>query len=128
MTTINEDDERITMRFFSVLDELIRLNRIRGVKTFTDRYGINRRNLMSLRDTPTAGRFRQSWLLYLVRDYGVSADYLLTGEGSMFAPCQLAQNTTMTDEQIDELARLARSFYELAITQKVQNLCKSKGK
>lgn len=52
-----------------------------GGKTFTDRYGINRWNLNTLQKEPQRDIFQAAWLAYLVRDYGVSAHWLLTGEG-----------------------------------------------
>lgn len=69
-------------RFFSALDELRSRRLIRGKKTFCDRYGINRWNMNELqRDNTRTGLFHAEWLTFLARDYGVSADWLLTGSG-----------------------------------------------
>lgn len=87
----NSDSQIIVTRFFSALDALIVEKKIRGVKTFTDKYGIDNRNLYTLRKRPSYGIFQVSWLMYLVSDFGISAQWLLTGTGSMFA--QNAQDT-----------------------------------
>lgn len=78
-----EEQNNIVGRFFEALDWLKASRRIRGVKTFTDRYGIHRRSLQRLRETPGTNDFKAAWLTYLVVDFGISAQWLLTGEGPM---------------------------------------------
>lgn len=73
----------IVGRFFEALMWLKESKQIRGVKTFTDRYGIHRRSLQRLQKTPETNDFKAAWLTYLVVDYGISAQWLLTGEGRM---------------------------------------------
>lgn len=80
----NRDSVAIIERFFLALDTLKRDRVIRGVKTFTDRFGINRRNLLTLRKETARGIFQTAWLTYLVSYYGVSADWLLTGCGNFY--------------------------------------------
>lgn len=74
-------------RFFFMLSILINEGVIRGVQTFTNIYGINRRNLLHIRNDIAHrwGAFNVAWLTYLVRDFKVSATWLLTGEGELFA-------------------------------------------
>lgn len=73
----------IVGRFFEALDWLKESKQIRGVKTFTDRYGIHRRSLQRLRENPGTNDFKAAWLTFMVVDYGISAQWLLTGEGPM---------------------------------------------
>lgn len=80
----SEQSKRIVIRFFEAL-QILKANKIiRGKQTFTKRYGINRWNLNTLEKEPERDIFQVSWLEYLVRDYMVSAEWLLTGEGSFF--------------------------------------------
>lgn len=78
-----EEHSQIVERFFLVLADLKASRKIRGVKTFTDRYGVHRRSLQRIQQTHSQ-EFRAVWLTYLVRDFGVSAQWLLTGEGGMY--------------------------------------------
>lgn len=78
-----EEHIAITNRFFEALAWLKESRQIRGVKTFTDRYGINRRSLRRIQDSPDKYSLKVGWLTGLVRDYGINATWLLTGEGSM---------------------------------------------
>lgn len=73
----------IVGRFFEALAFLKESRQLRGLKTFTDRYGINRRSLRRLQLNPSTNDFKAAWLTYLVTDYGISPRWLLTGEGQM---------------------------------------------
>jgi hypothetical protein len=77
-------NEAITARFFEALEALKVTGQMRGVGTFARRYGINRRNLYTLRRRPSSGIFKACWLAYLVADWGVDARWLLTGDGGVF--------------------------------------------
>lgn len=78
------DSYAVVVRFFQALSELKSRGVIRGKQTFTRRYGINRWNLNTVEKNPESGMFKVEWLVYLSRDFGVSAQWLLTGEGSIF--------------------------------------------
>ena len=78
------EETQIIARFFGVLELLKEKRIIRGVNTFTERYGINRRNLYKLKQEPSRKLFDTIWLKHLVTDYDVSAMWLLTGEGDVF--------------------------------------------
>ena len=80
------DNELIVQRFFTALDCLIAAKAIRGRETFTRLYGINKRNMYTQMHQPEKDILKPVWLAYLVRDFNVSARWLLTGEGDMFTP------------------------------------------
>lgn len=73
----------ITKRFFMALEFLQSKRTIRGLFTFTERYGINYWNMNTLKAEPERRVLKSECLTYLVRDYGVSAEWLLTGTGPM---------------------------------------------
>ncbi len=80
----NGQSVKIVRRFFEAL-ELLKANKIiRGKQTFTRRYDINRRNFCTCEKQPERDIFQVAWLENLVRDYKVSALWLLTGQGSFF--------------------------------------------
>ncbi len=81
---ISDKGEAINIRFFHTIDVLRQKRKIRGLLTFTKRYGLNYWNVSTIKSNPSGSRIRTEWLAYLVEDYGVSARYLLTGVGAMF--------------------------------------------
>lgn len=81
-----EDSQAIIRRFFEALQILIDRKEIRGKQTFTRRYGINRWNMNTLQKHMESDMFQTAWLTYLVRDYHVSAAWLLTGAGEALPP------------------------------------------
>lgn len=74
----------ITKRFFLAIDTLQVMRKIRGLKTFTDKYDINYWNMSTLRKEPERRFLKPEWLSHLVNDYGVNAKWLLVGVGNMF--------------------------------------------
>lgn len=80
------DKEIIIRRFFLAIERLKEDDILRGLKTFTDKYDINRRNLIQCRNDPKGhgGIFQPEYIMYLARDYMVSPAYLLLGDGSFY--------------------------------------------
>ncbi len=78
------DSQRIIKRFFQALYRLKDDGIIRGKQTFTREYGVNRWNMNSLEKDTSRDIFQPAWLTYLVEGYGVSASWLLTGEGDFY--------------------------------------------
>lgn len=87
------ESQVVIRRFFEALYALKARKDIRGKQTFTNQYNINRWNLNSLEKDMSRDIFQAAWLTYLVRDYGVSAQWLITGRGDMF-PTQKKQATS----------------------------------
>lgn len=76
--------KQIMERFYSALDAIIESRKIRGVNTYCRLYEIDRRNFIAQRKNLDRGWFQVSWLQPMVKEYGVSARWLLTGFGRMF--------------------------------------------
>ena len=76
--------KQIMGRFYSALDAIIAKKEIRGVATYCRLYEIDRRNFIAQRKDPERGWFQLSWLQPMVKEYGVNAEWLLTGFGRMF--------------------------------------------
>ena len=82
--SINADGLAVTERFFKAIDLLTDSRHLRGLQTYTSKYGFNRRNIQHVRESPDNSVLKPEILTPLVRDYGVSGTWLLTGEGSVF--------------------------------------------
>lgn len=80
------ESQQIVKRFFEALYRLKADRVIRGKQTFTRAHGINRWNMNTLEKDPSRDIFQPSWLMFLVRDYGVSPMWLLTGFGEFYLP------------------------------------------
>jgi hypothetical protein len=78
------ESQETIKRFFQALAVLKERKIIRGKQTFTKRYNINRWNMLTQEKDPSRDIFQVAWLTYLVRDYGISPLWLLTGEGDVF--------------------------------------------
>ena len=81
----NPESIEIIDRFFEALDFLIANKQIRGIKTFTERYGINRWNFNTVRKERHRDIFQLSWLSYMINDFGISAEWLMSGKGGMLS-------------------------------------------
>jgi hypothetical protein len=81
---LTPESKQIMERFYSALDAIIAMKVIRGVQTYCRLHDIDRRNFNAQRQNPDRGFFQVSWLQPMVKEYGVSAEWLLTGIGRMF--------------------------------------------
>lgn len=83
---VQKEQEIIVGRFFEAMYAIINNKetyKLRGKATFCKRCDINRGNLYQLEQDMSRGIFKAAWLTYLVRRFGVSAHWLLTGDGPM---------------------------------------------
>lgn len=106
------DSQIIVARFFEAIHKLTEYKIIRGKKTFTERYNINRWNFNTLEKDTSRDIFQVAWLNILVQDYKISAQWLLTGEGSFFA---FGWDANMVKKIAQESVKNATSL---------QNVCK----
>lgn len=81
----------IQKRFFQALDLLIESGKIKGLLPFCNEYHLHRPKYVNIRklmqeNNPGTGYklIDIDALSYLVEDYNISADWLLTGRGGMF--------------------------------------------
>lgn len=77
------DSQKIISRFFQALYFLKSQRVIRGKQTFTTKFEINRWNMNTLEKDMTRDIFQPAWLTYLVEEYNISAEWLLTGRGDI---------------------------------------------
>jgi hypothetical protein len=82
---ISREGIEVTNRFFEAIDMLKEQKTIRGLQTFTTKYKLNRWNVNTVKWNPEKSILKPEWLVYLVRDYNISADWLLTGKGGIFS-------------------------------------------
>ena len=76
----NEIGREINRRTKEAIDYLVEVGRIDKFYLFCDRYGFNRRNLVRLFREPQR-EFPLHLLVILIRDFGVSPEWLLLGAG-----------------------------------------------
>jgi hypothetical protein len=85
--------KEIQARFFQAIDMLIESGKIKSLQSFCTDYGLHRPKYSNIRSYSkdesklgTGYKFIDiDALAYLVGDFGVSSDWLLTGKGGMFS-------------------------------------------
>ncbi len=74
----------IKERFFKAIRTLLDMGALRGRQTYCRIAGIDKRNFYAQEADINILRIQLYWLVPLVEDFGVSAKWLLTGNGYMF--------------------------------------------
>ena len=81
---ITKEGTDVTIRFLQALMALKEQKRILGIKTFARKYDINAGNFNVVLHYPESHNVKIEHVVYLLRDFGVSANWLILGEGNMF--------------------------------------------
>lgn len=81
----NDDTIAIMGRFFSALDAVLEHRIVKNMSQYCEKYNIDRRHIHTQRNDLGRGYFEAGWLTPLINDCGISAQWLLTGKGTMFA-------------------------------------------
>lgn len=76
--------QKITERFFHAVEVLRQTGAVRGLGTVTSRCGANYWNVCTVRKEPATRVLKPELLACLVSEFGISARWLLTGEGDIF--------------------------------------------
>ncbi len=97
MLNITDTALQINGRFFESLDALKKRKLLSGVSGFAKKYGVVLGNLYTIKRHKT-GTVKAEYLHHLARDYGVSADWLLTGRGEMFTQSSSRSEESQTQE------------------------------
>lgn len=78
----SKDTLAIMKRFFLAIETLRECNDL-VLYRFCEENGIDYRHFYTQRKDLHKGYFEVGWLLPLIKDYGVSSTWLLTGKGKM---------------------------------------------
>lgn len=81
---ISPEGIAITKRFFEAIEMLKAQKQIRGLQTFTTKYDINRWNLVTVKQNPESSVLKPELIAILVRDFNISAEWIMLGRGGMF--------------------------------------------
>ena len=89
--TVRPQANDIQIRFFQALDLLIESKELKSLAAFCNEYGLHRPKYSNIRTLSKEGKPGTGYklididaLAYLVKNYGISADWLLLGIGGMF--------------------------------------------
>lgn len=95
-----EINRGIKERFYKAIVALIEKKLLRGRQTYCNLYDIDKRNFYSQEKDLQEAKLKLYWLVPLVEHYGISAHWLLTGEGRMFEPkAQRKQRAAIYDKE-----------------------------
>lgn len=79
----NPQSQEIVARFYEAIQYLINNGELRSMREFTEKYDILYSNFHKAMTDHARQVFQISWLTPLITDYSISANWLMTGSGSM---------------------------------------------
>lgn len=75
--------QEVVARFYEAVQYLIDTGQLRSLRAFTEKYGILYSNFYKAMADHSRQVFQIGWMAPLVVDFNISADWLVTGRGSM---------------------------------------------
>lgn len=89
--TLSPQTQAVQKRFFEAIEALKDKEMITGLQPFCEEHGLHKAKYSTLRSSLTKSDYQSRYklidfdaLIILVKIYGVSGDWLLTGRGLMF--------------------------------------------
>ena len=80
---VSAEGQKITARFFEAVDALISMGRLRGLQTLSKEIGVEGGNMRKLKRQPDTYILKPEYIRHIVIEYGVSANWVITGSGKM---------------------------------------------
>lgn len=81
----SQDTFAVMDRFFSAFEACLQNKLIKTVTAYCEENDIDKPHFYTQRKDRSRGFFEIGWAVPLIRDCGISARWLMTGVGSMFA-------------------------------------------
>lgn len=81
---ISQTGISITNRFFEAIEILRSQKRLRGLQTLTRNHGLNYGNVAFIKSHRSTSVLKPELLAYMAKDYGISCEWLLLGNGPVF--------------------------------------------
>jgi hypothetical protein len=81
----NADTMSVMDRFFIAVEACVKAKIVKNTRAYCAEIGIESNHFYIQRKERTRGYFEVGWVVPLIRDYGISPKWLLTGIGTMFA-------------------------------------------
>lgn len=81
---VSAEGQKITERFFEVIEILKSTKVIRGQATLSRELGVENSSMYKLKNQPEIYTLKPEYIRHLCMKYGVSASWIITGGGKMF--------------------------------------------
>lgn len=80
----NPDTLAVMERYFTAIEACIKAKRLKNLKAYCADTGIETNHFYIQRKDRTRGYFEVGWITPLIQHCGISARWMLTGDGVMF--------------------------------------------